>query len=146
MSAPLDGAAVFERLCRAHATLALLPVKNWPTGYQMSGGEIGDIADAGRRYKPGSHRLPSPDRRAIDAMDEALEWLRLLPAPPDPIRSAVQLRVLTSPYTGRPLLTWTEIGNRLDCSHTHARTMCLTGIEIITAGLRRTSTDARLAA
>ncbi|MGI4945764.1 MAG: hypothetical protein ACRYHQ_35265 [Janthinobacterium lividum] len=137
MSAPIDGAAVFDRLAQAHGTLALLPVKSWPSGFMLSGGEIGAVVDAGRCEKPPGLRLPPPDRAAIGQMDEALEWLRLLPAPPSPIRSAVQLRVLTSPYTGRPHLTWPEIGKRLGCSHTHARTLCMEGIAVIAAGLRR---------
>lgn len=137
MSAPIDGATVFGRLSRAHATLALLPVKNWPTGFVLSGGEIGRATEDSRRHGRRDQKRQAPDRIAIGEMDEALGWLELLPAPPDPIRAAVQLRVLTSPETGRPHLTWPEIGVRLRCSPTTARTRCMTGVEIISASLRR---------
>ena len=133
----IDGAAILDRLAAAHGTLALLPVRDWPRGYVLACGGVGEADERTGADRPARERHAAPSRAAIAEMEEALGWLSLLPAPPSPIRKAVQLRILTSPRTGRPQLTWPEIGQRLGCSHTHARTLAMEGIEIIAAGLRR---------
>ena len=133
----IDGATVLDRLATAHGTLALLPVRDWPRGYVLNCGGIGEAEERAGAERVSRDRLPAPGRTAIAEMEEALGWLSLLPAPPSPVRKAVQLRILTSPRNGRPQLTWPEIGQRLGCSHTHARTLAMEGIETIATGLRR---------
>ncbi len=131
-----DGATILDRLATAHGTLALLPVRDWPRGYVLNCGGVGEAEERPGADRPARERLLAPSRAAIAKMEEALGWLSLLPAPPSPVRKAVQFRILTSPRTGRPQLTWPEIGQRLGCSHTHARTLTMEGVEIIAAGLR----------
>ncbi len=134
----IDGRTVLDRLQTAHGTLAMLPMQRWPQGYALNCSHLGLVLASGRQDRSAkASSLPSPTRQAISEMEEALSWLDLLPDPPSDVRTAVQMRCLTSPYTGAIHMTWIAIGELLDCSHTHARTLCLEGISIITEALGR---------
>jgi hypothetical protein len=82
-------------------------------------------------------RAPVPQAREVTRMDQAFAWLRLIPEDRRVLRRVVALRSLTKPGTGKHLMGWRKIGDRLGASHEAVRLWHAQGIAIIAAALNR---------
>ena len=82
-------------------------------------------------------RAPVPEPREVTRMDTAFAWLRLIPDDRRVLRRVVALRSLTKPGTGKHLMGWRKIGERLGASHEAVRLWHAQGIAIIAAALNR---------
>ena len=81
-------------------------------------------------------RAGVPDARAVSAMDEALEWVLLIPEHLPKVRRAVHLRLLLDPVTEKHRFNYSKIARILHCSPNTAQSWHEKGLGFITRGLR----------
>ena len=95
------------------------------------------------------YRVSPPTAREIDAMDQALTWIQLLPGSNTDemrVRKLVGARILCSPKTDRPFYSWRQLGKEIGASHTTAKTLFLDAVSTITRALNRPGLCQQLAA
>ena len=133
----LDGDAVIARLCEAGATLLALPHTGPSTRLRQGGLEwIRDVPEGmGRVARPVRPAVPSG--AAIDRMDEALGWIRLIPVERHVLRRVVGARCLVSPMTGRHVYSWRRIGETVGADHKAVQRWHQQGIALIVGALGR---------
>lgn len=132
----MNADAVMKRLEDAGRTLlsmppASLPGRMRPVTYDQLAGGVREFQDAlGRPLRC----TPSP--QDIDLMDEALEWLPLIPQDRYVIRRIVACRALVSPLTDRHLFPWRRIGTLIGADHKAVQRWHGQGIDYIVTALK----------
>ena len=90
------------------------------------------------------NRAVMPIGREIDAMDEILAWIQLIPQEKAEMRRAVGLRSLISPISDKHLYPWKRIAKILSCDPRTAMAWHATGIGLIARELNTRPMLARL--
>ena len=133
----IDAPYVNARLDEAGSTLLALPGSGFSS--RLSSGSMDVVRNAIEAYgwtdmpiKP-----PVPSGRRIDAMDEALAWLRLIPQSSYVLRRIVGARMMVHPVTERHLFTWNRIAKSIGSDHKAVQRWHASGIDLIVAGLHR---------
>lgn len=136
-----ETAYVIAALEDAGATLIALPSSGYTTAVRCGMPEI--VRDYWENYTAAAPpmRLPRPDSRQIARMDEALSWLRFIPADRYVLRQIVGARCLVHPVSRRPFHTWRSIGERVRASHEAVRNWHAQAIALIVVELRRRNFD-----
>jgi hypothetical protein len=130
---PRDEAYVEYWLRRAGMTLLSLPNKGPILGWRPQSEELRRSLAEQAAERRLLRRTPSP--ADISAMDEALEWLRLVPDEKRVLRRIVAARMLVSPATERHLYSWRQIGRLVGADHHAVQHWHAQGIELIVDGL-----------
>lgn len=128
-------AEIIARLEAAGATLLALRIAIGPTGHRSAMPE--PVREAGQSYgwSQATARPATPCAAAIDAMDEALSWVNLIPPDRYVLRRIVNARALVSPTTQRHLYTWSAIARLIGADRKAVARWHAQGIAIIAAGL-----------
>ena len=136
MLASVDSVYVEARLLEAGRTLFALRVPGtWPGGYKSGMPEVvRDVVEA-YGYTEADAPPATPSPRRIAEMEQALSWIRLIPADRFVLRRVVGARMLCRPNQERPLLSWRRIGERVGASHIAVRGWHAIGISIIVGAL-----------
>jgi hypothetical protein len=134
---PQDAECVIYRLEEAGSTLLALPNTGYST--RLRSGALEVVRDAAESYgwQPGRIRPPVPDAARITRMDEALGWIRLIPADRVVLRRIVGCRALVSPITERHLFSWRRLGSVVGADHKAVQRWHAVGIDAIVAALGR---------
>ena len=132
--AAVDAETVVYRLEEAGATLLALPASGYSTGMRTS---KYDIVQAAVEYQgqPGRLRPAAPDAAHISRMDEALEWITLIPLERHVLRRIVGCRSLVSPTTERHLYSWRRLALAVGAEHKAVQRWHAQAIRLIVAGL-----------
>jgi hypothetical protein len=131
---PIDGETVIYRLEEAGATLLALPASGYSTGMRTTKFEIVQAAMA-YQGQPGRLRPAAPDAAHISRMDEALDWIPLIPLERHMLRRIVGCRSLVSPTTERHLFSWRRLALAMGADHKAVQRWHAQGIGMIVAGL-----------
>jgi hypothetical protein len=128
-------AEIIERLEAAGATLLALRIAIGPTGHRSGLPE--PVREAGQSYgwSQATARPATPSAAAIDAMDEALGWVQLIPPDRYVLRRIINARALVSPSTQRHLYGWTAIARLIGADRRAVQRWHAQGIALIAAGL-----------
>ena len=124
------------RLERAGATLLAMRLpKTGPSGLK---GYWPDLVRDSFIDMPSDSELRAgiPDAKAVSQMDEALEWVLLIPAHLPKVRRVVHLRLLVDPVTERHRINWTKVAKILHCSPNSAKSWHEKGLALIVRGLK----------
>lgn len=134
---PIDAESVVKRLEEAGSTLLALP-HTGPTTRLVQGG-LEWIRDAAEHPAAGRGRIrPAiPDANRITRMDQAMDWLRLIPQDKYVLRRVVGARSLVDPMSGRYLYSWRRLGVAIGADHKAVQRWHGQGIEFIVKALRR---------
>jgi hypothetical protein len=125
------------RLEHAGAVLLALPATGTrPAGYRCGMPPIVRELSESYGWEPSRIRPPVPSPGDIDRMDEALNWLSLIPADRYVLRRIVAARCLIAPLTGRHLYSWRQLGRVLGADHRAVQRWHADGIRCIARGLR----------
>jgi hypothetical protein len=122
-----DAATVIARLEDAGMTLLCLP------GAHMSARLTSSVYILAGDARKQVH--PTPAAAAIDAMDEALGWIGLIPQDRYVLRRIVGARALVNPLTGKHLFPWRRLGTALGADHKAVQRWHVQGINLIVAAL-----------
>ena len=130
-----DAQYVTWRLEEAGRTLLCLPMTGYSTRLRSSALDI--VRGAAEAYGLSEKRLrpPVPSGAAIDRMDEAYGWLRLIPEEKFVIRRIVGARSLVHPLTDRHLYPWRRLAAAVGADHKAVQRWWAQGIDRIVAGL-----------
>jgi hypothetical protein len=82
-------------------------------------------------------RPPAPTAAAISAMDEAFEWLGLIPEQSYLLRRILGARALVHPLTGRHLFPWRRLATLLGADHKSVQRWHRHGLKLISAALSK---------
>lgn len=136
----LDAEFVLYRLEEAGRTLLALPNTGPSTHLRTTRHDVVQSAVEAYGWSHVDARLrPSvPDSAHITSMDEALDWIPLIPKDRYVLRRIVGSRALVSPITGRHLFAWRRLGTLLGADHKAIQRWHAQGIDIIVAALRAT--------
>jgi hypothetical protein len=85
-------------------------------------------------------RPPTPSSGQITRMDEALDWIPLIPIDKYVLRRIVGARALVSPITDRNLFSWRRLAALLGADHKAIQRWHCQGIDIIVSSLKRSLT------
>lgn len=136
MDGPWTAELVLERLDRAGATLLALPHTGHSTRMSQSKlpivREYADLVGA----EPDDEPVLAPTPRMISEMEQALEWIALIPIERVVLRRIVGARSLCRPATMRPLYGWRRIGTMVGASHEAVRQWHAQGIDLIVSALQ----------
>lgn len=128
---PYDFNFVAARLSEAGRTLLAVRMSGLrPAGMR---GYWPDIPGA----ESGTDRPATPSPRRISEMDEALPWISLIPEHEVELRKLVGARSLTSPRSGKPVFSWSQLGRQLGCSPATAKTWWIKGVDMIVRRLNQ---------
>lgn len=81
--------------------------------------------------------VAAPSPRHIRDMDQALDWVRMIPQEQLVLRKIVLARMLTSPRNEKPVHSWRALGQMFGCSHVAAKSWWIRGVEMIVARLNQ---------
>jgi hypothetical protein len=132
-----DADLVTYRLEEAGATLLSIPNTGWSTRLRSSSLDIVRSAIEAYGWHERSLRPPVPSAARIDRMDEALNWIRLIPLDRYVLRRIVGARALVSPLTERHLYPWRRLGAALGADHKAVQRWHAQGIEMIVSALNQ---------
>jgi hypothetical protein len=124
---------VIARLEAAGSTLIALRLSYGPTGHRSAMPE--PVREAGQSYgwSQATARPAVPSAAAIDAMDEALGWVGLIPADRYVLRRIVHARAIVSPTNQRHLFTWSAIARLIGADRRAVQRWHAQGIALIAA-------------
>jgi hypothetical protein len=114
----IDADVVNYRLREAGETLLALPKGDWSLLLDTASLEV--VRTALEIYGwTAQHRIQPalPSMAKIARMDEALEWITLIPQERDVLRRVVGARALVHPITDRHLFSWQRLANVLGADH-----------------------------
>ena len=114
---PADAAFVTYRLEEAGATLLALPRTGWSTKLRTSSLDIVRSALESYGWSSTHIRPATPSADRISRMDEALQWLMLIPQDRYVLRRIVGARSLVHPISERHLFPWRRLGAVLGADH-----------------------------
>ena len=131
----IDADYVNAHLEAAGMTLLALPGSGFSPRMSAGGMDVVHAAIEAYGWTETPIKPPVPSARRIDAMDEALKWLRLIPQDRYVLRRIVGARMLVHPISERNLFTWNRIAKVLGCDHKAIQRWHAQGIDLIVAGL-----------
>jgi hypothetical protein len=134
---PADAEFVTWRLEEAGATLLALPGTGWSTRLRTSSLDIVRSALESYGWSSARIRPATPSAERITRMDEALQWLLLIPQDRYVLRRIVGARSLVHPVTERHLFPWRRLGAVLGADHKAVQRWHGQGIGLIAAALNR---------
>ena len=132
---PVSEASVVRRLEEAGATLLALPHTGYSTRLRQSHIDVVQSAADHARRAGACVRPPVPSAARITRMDEALGWIKHIPAERYVLRRIVGARSLVNPTTDRHLYSWRRLGATLGADHKAVQRWHAQGIAIIVASL-----------
>lgn len=128
----VDTEYVLYRLEEAGRTLLALPNAGPTTALRTTRHDVVQSAVDSYGWSRVDARLrpAMPDAGSITRMDEALDWIPLIPQDRYVLRRIVGARSLVSPITGRHLFAWRRLATLLGADHKaiqrwHAQGICL---------------------
>ena len=135
---PIDAAYVIYRLEEAGRALLALPNSGPSTRLRTSRFDVVQTAIEAYGWSHMDARLrpPPPSSQQIARMDEALDWIALIPIDRYVLRRVVGSRALVSPITDRHLFTWRRLGTLLGADHKAIQRWHAQGIDLIVKNLR----------
>lgn len=128
-------AVLAARFEEAGQTLLALPSRGHSPRLRMARYDIVHEAVEAYGWQPSGIRPPHPSGAAIDRMDEAFGWLRLIPDERFVLRRIVAARALIHPITGRHLFPWRRLGTALRADHKSIQRWHKDGLRLILAGV-----------
>lgn len=128
---------VVERLEEAGRALLSMPPTGYSTRITISRVLFAPEPGESGLPTPPAVRITPPSSQEISRMDEALEWLALIPNRQRAIRRIVAARALKNPVTDKHLYSWRDIGRIMNIDHKAVQRWHSQGIEIITRALWR---------
>jgi hypothetical protein len=131
----LDAAFVNYRLEEAGATLLALPCSGHTTRLRLSQLDIVHSALEAYGWERGRIRPPIPSAARISRMDQALQWISLIPDGRYVLRRILGARSLVSPVTERHLYSWRRLGQVLGADHKAVQRWHAQGIDMVVAAL-----------
>lgn len=134
---PVDADYVIYRLEEAGATLLALPGTGWSTRLRSSSIEIVRTALEAYGWEAARIRPSVPSADRIDRMDEAMEWISLIPDNRYVLRRVVGARSLVHPLTDRHLYSWRRLGVAIGADHKAVQRWHAEGIGMIVAALHQ---------
>jgi len=134
---PAGAAFVTSRLEEAGATLLALPGTGWSTRLRTSSLDIVRTALESYGWTSTRIRPAVPSAERISRMDEALQWLTLIPQDRYVLRRIVGARSLVHPISERHLFPWRQLGAVLGADHKAVQRWHAQGIGLIVAALNR---------
>lgn len=137
MSELFDAELVIYRLEEAGATLLAIPGSGWSTRLRSSSLEIVRTAIESYGWTASQLRPPTPSAERISRMDEAMEWISLIPLERYVLRRIVGARSLVHPITQRHLFSWRRLASAIGADHKAVQRWYAQGIELIVAALNR---------
>jgi hypothetical protein len=132
----LNAEDIVLRLEAAGATLLAMPGTGYSTRMRQMRFDIVHTALEAYGWAAEPVRAPAPDAAAITAMDEAFQWLGLIPQPKYVLRRILGARALVHPLTGRHLFPWRRLGAVLGADHKSVQRWHGEGIGLLERGLR----------
>jgi hypothetical protein len=132
-----DAELVIGRLEEAGAVLLALPGSGWSTRMRSSSLEIVRAAIEGYGWTSNRIRPPVPSAERISRMDEALEWISLIPIDRYVLRRIVGARSLVHPITERHLFPWRRLATALGADHKAIQRWHAQGIDLMVLALNR---------
>ncbi len=135
--ADADAGLVIARLEEAGSTLLALPGSGWSPGLRQSRLEMVRTALETAGWETPRARAPAPSPARVSRMDEALDWIRLIPRERYVLRRIVGARALVHPLTGRHLFSWRRLGALLGADHKAIQRWHAEAIALIVAVLHR---------
>jgi hypothetical protein len=127
---------IVRRIEHAGATLYCMRIKN-PRPL-LAQGRMDIIRNYIEDMPPAAPvlRLPTPSARDVTLMDEALDWIRLLPNITS--RKLISLRSQYHPITERVNHSWRACASALKIDHKTAKAWHRSAIDLLTVALART--------
>jgi hypothetical protein len=143
----VDAEYVIYRLEEAGRTLLALPHSGFSTRLRTSRHDIVQAAAEAYGWSNVDARLrPAiPSGAQITRMDEALDWIPLIPVDRYVIRRIVGSRALISPITERHLFPWRRLGALLGADHKAIQRWHAQGIDLLVAAINRQHNKHRVA-
>lgn len=132
----VDADYVVYRLEEAGATLLALPGSGWSTRLRTSSLDIVRTALESYGWSDARVRPSVPSAEKITRMDEAMNWIPLIPCDRYVLRRVVGARSLVHPVTDRHLYPWRRLGQALGADHKAIQRWHAQGIAMIVAALR----------
>ncbi len=135
--ARVDANFVILRLEEAGGTLLALPGTGFST--IMRAGSIEILRSALENYtwddKPVRPAVPSAGR--ISRMDQAMQWMSLIPQDRYVLRRIVGARSLVNPVTERYLYSWRRLAGIIGADHKAVQRWHAKGIDMIVTAINR---------
>jgi hypothetical protein len=133
----VDAEYVIYRLEEAGQALLSLPHAGYSTRLRTSRHDIVQAAADAYGWSNVDARLrPAvPSSAEITRMDEALDWIPLIPRDRYVLRRIVGSRALVSPITERHLFTWRRLASLLGADHKAIQRWHAQGIDLLVASL-----------
>lgn len=146
-----DVAFVTYRLEEAGMTLLSLPAGRASSHLPSAMPDVVRSAVEAYGWSGMALRPPIPPAAKITRMDEALEWIKLIPLDPagrnetgpwsvhggGMLRKIVGARTLVSPVTERHLFSWRRLGDIMNANHESVRQWHRKGVDIVVEELNR---------
>jgi hypothetical protein len=126
---------VIARLEDAGRVLLALPMRGYTTHLRTGHPEVVHDFSEAYGWLPERPRIPIPSADRISRMEEALEWLSLIPGEHSRFRRVVGMRMLVSPLNDRYLFSWRGVGSRMRVDHKTAKHWHRRGVDLVTSGL-----------
>ncbi len=136
----IDADYVIYRLEEAGSTLLALPGTGWSTRMRSSSLEIVRTALEAYGWTESCVRPAAPSAEKITRMDEALNWIPLIPVDRYVLRRVVGARSLVHPVTDRHLFPWRRLGKALGADHKAIQRWHAQGVAMIVAALKAAAT------
>jgi hypothetical protein len=142
----VDAEYVIYRLEEAGRALLALPHSGYSTRLRTSRHDIVQAAVDAYGWANVDARLrPAvPSGAQITRMDEALDWIPLIPIDRYVIRRIVGSRALISPITQRHLFPWRRLGVLLGADHKAVQRWHAQGIDLLVTAINRKHAGQRL--
>ena len=137
MGESFDAELVIYRLEEAGATLLAIPGSGWSTRLRSSSLEIVRTAIESYGWTANQLRPATPSAERISRMDEAMQWISLIPLERYVLRRIVGARSLVHPITQRHLYPWRRLAASIGADHKAVQRWYAQGIELIVAALNR---------
>lgn len=128
---PADADFVTYRLEEAGATLLALPGTGWSTRLRTSSLEIVRTALESYGWTTSQIRPATPSAERITRMDQAMQWLALIPLDRYVLRRIVGARSLVHPITERHLFPWRRLAAVLGADHKAVQRWHAQGVAMI---------------
>ena len=132
----IDVDYVVHRLEEAGATLLALPNTGYSTRLRTSSLDILRSELEAYGWTDEQIRPSVPSAEKITRMDEAMNWISLIPLGRYLLRRVVGARSLVHPVTDRHLFSWRRLGKALGADHKAVQRWHAQGIGMIVAALR----------
>lgn len=136
-SGTVDADLVIVRLEEAGSTLLALPGTGFSTTMRAGSIEILRAALENYTWDEKSVRPAVPSAARISRMDQAMQWISLIPQDRYMLRRIVGARSLVNPVTERHLFSWRRLAGVIRADHKAVQRWHAQGIDLIVAAINR---------